>query len=82
VGKRENLFVRKGEKGSCDLYLLESATYTYHPPNRVIILFTPVGSLADSREWCNSADVNTFLLERWELVSCLRPPWWLFKEVH
>jgi hypothetical protein len=21
-------------------------------------------------------------LERWELVSCLQPPWWLFKQVH
>jgi hypothetical protein len=42
--------------------------------NRVIILFTPVGSVADSRERCNSVDVNTFLPGRWELAFCLRPP--------
>ena len=34
--RRENLLMRKGEKGGCDLYLLESATYTYHTPFPVL----------------------------------------------
>jgi hypothetical protein len=38
-------------------------------------LLTPVRSEADSREWCNSADVNIFFPKRWELVSCLSPSW-------
>lgn len=47
--------------------------------NRVIILCTPVRSEPDSRKRCHSVDANTFFLKRWELVSCLGPPWWLFK---
>jgi hypothetical protein len=41
----------------------------------IILLLTPVRSEADSREWCNSADVNIFFPKRWELVSCLSPSW-------
>jgi hypothetical protein len=50
--------------------------------NRAKITFASVRSEADSREWCNSADVRTFLLKRWELVSCLEPLRWLFKRAY
>jgi hypothetical protein len=43
-------------------------------PNRVIILFTPVRNEADSQKWCKSADMNTFVLGSWDLLSCLGPP--------
>ena len=50
-GSEKNLLVRKGEEGSCDLYLLESATYTYHSPaNMAKTSLTSVGNSADSRE--------------------------------
>jgi hypothetical protein len=61
---------------------LDRTNVQRHKPNRVIILLTPVRSEADSQDWCKSSDMNTFLLGREDLLSCLGPPQWLFKQVH
>jgi hypothetical protein len=53
------------------------ATRAWGVSNRVIILLTPVGRFADSREWSNFADLNT-CLQVWETNILPQPRWRLF----